>query len=135
MPYQEEVANDELTYQILGIAYEVHNVLGPDLPEETYRDVMCDALKEEGLECETEMEIPVSFNGRVVAKRYADIVVAGEVVLELKAVKRLTDDHITQVGTNVRAAGLRRGLVLNFGGARVQKARYVNPNCPPLQNS
>jgi GxxExxY protein len=112
----------------------VHNALGPDLPEATYRDVMCDALRDEDLECEAEVEIPVTFKDRVVAKRIADIVVEDEVILELKAVKRLTDDHITQLGTNVRAAGLRRGLALNFGGARVQKARYVNPECPPLSD-
>lgn len=132
MAYQEEVANDDLTYRILGVAYEVHNALGPDLPEATYRDVMCDALAEAGLECEAEVELPVTFNGRVVAKRLADIIVEGEVILELKVVKRLKDEHLTQLGTNVRAAGHRRGLVINFGAARVQKARYVNADCPPL---
>jgi GxxExxY protein len=127
MVFHAEVADDELTYTIIGIAYQVHNALGPGLPEKVYRDAMDTALTKEGLTCEVEFEIPVIFEGKEVAKRYADLIVEGEVVIELKALKRLMPAHFDQLGVNVGAANVRRGLLLNFGGARVEKQRYVNP--------
>ena len=133
MGFHEEVANDQLTYRVIGLAYEVHNELGSDLPEHIYRDAMSLAAGKANLQCLAEHEIPVIFNGEQLGERYVDLLVDQELVVELKAVKKLCPKHFEQLGTNVRAAKVRRGLLLNFGAPRVQVQRYINPAYAPVE--
>jgi GxxExxY protein len=127
MGFHNEVKNDQLTYDIIGLAIELHKRLGADLPEHLYRDILCKDLEDEGFTCETEYKIEVADRGRVVAHRFADLIVEDEVILELKAVTKTTDEHLDQLGANLRAADLYRGLLLNFGPKRLEVRRWINP--------
>ena len=127
MTYRQEVADDELTYQIIGAAIDIHTALGSDMPEHVYRDSLARRLrKTKRLECQVEYPLDVVLDGEVVATRRADLFVAGEVILELKVVKIISESHMRQLGVNVRAAGVRRGLVLNFGAATLGIRRWAN---------
>jgi GxxExxY protein len=126
MALHKEVAEDQLTYQLIGLAFRAQNEIGLDLPEQAYQLAMCELCEEEGLHVAQEVELPVRCNGKVVAHRRADMIIEREVVLELKAVRSLTDAHFRQLKTNLEASGLRRGLLFNFGAERVQHRRCVN---------
>lgn len=126
MTYRSEVANDELTYEIIGHAIDVHRQLGPHQREHVYRDGLCAVFEVEGISFEREAEVDIMLRGQKIGSAFVDILVEDEVVLELKAVKKTTDDHFNQLGRNGRAAGVRRGLLLNFGESTLSIRRWVN---------
>ncbi|MFW5966582.1 MAG: GxxExxY protein, partial [Persicimonas sp.] len=103
---------------------------GPGLAEHIYREAMHEQLTEAGHKCVSECELPILFNGKKVGSRFADLLVDNQVVVELKVVTRLNDDHEQQLAVNVRTAGVWRGLLFNFGGWRVTHKRWVNPEVP-----
>jgi GxxExxY protein len=125
MPFHSEVNEDDLTGTINGVALEVHRRLGTDHPESTYRDILARGLEREGLDCQTEHEVTVEMYGLETSTRRLDLLVEQEVVCELKAIKQVTREHVTQLGSNVHAAEASRGLLLNFGTAELTIRRFV----------
>ena len=107
--------DDVLTEQILGAAIEVHRALGPGLLESAYEQCLCHELNLRGLGFARQVGIPVSYKGVKLDCGYcADLIVASEVVLELKAVERLSAVHEAQLLTYLKLTGLRKGLLINF---------------------
>ncbi|QDG51645.1 GxxExxY protein [Persicimonas caeni] len=126
MAYHEEVANDVLTETIIGKAIDIHKNTAPGLRESLYQELLCEALRDEGIACEMEHSIEIEYAGRTVTTGRADLWIADTVVVELKVVKQITDEHYNQLGRYVKAADATRGLVLNFGSATVGIRRYTN---------
>jgi GxxExxY protein len=126
MHHAPDASEDDLTYEIIGRAIDVHKRLGPSFSEAINRDALVSVLKTRGLDVKVEAPFPIEMEGMVVAHGKADVVVEREVVLELKVVKRLTDSHFGQLGRNVRGfPGANRGLLLNFGEPTLTKRRFV----------
>ena len=123
--FQREVHDDDLTYRINGVAIGVHKRLGNDQPEATYRDLLAKGLRREGFDCLVEHEVTVDMYDVDVGTRRVDLLVEGEVVVELKALKQTTPDHMTQLASNVYAAGASRGLLLNFGLPSIDITRFA----------
>ena len=126
MAYHKDVENDELTDTVIGKAIDIHKALGPGLAEATYRDTLADAVRKAGEECETERPVDLSYGGRVVTSGRLDLWIAETLVIELKVVKALNEDHFAQLGRYVRAMEATRGLLINFGNSRVRVRRYTN---------
>ena len=126
MAFRKEVAKDSLTYDIIGCAIEVHKELGPHQPEHIYQDGLLVVLEDEGFDVEKEHEIEITIRGKKIGSGFVDLFVEGEVALELKAVKKTTEDHFNQLGRNVRAANATRGLLLNFGQSTLSTRRWIN---------
>jgi GxxExxY protein len=85
------------------------------------------ALADEGIEARQQVPVPVTFRGTHVGEFYADIVVEGKVILELKAVPALLGEHEAQLINYLQASGIEVGLLLNFGTPRLQKRRCCRP--------
>jgi GxxExxY protein len=92
----------------------VHSQLGPGFLENLYARAMCLELTSAGLVVERERIVPVSYRGVPIGHHRLDLVVAGEVVVELKATARLEPVFHAQVISYLRAAKLRVGLLINF---------------------
>ena len=105
---------DPLTYRIIGAAIEVHRVLGPGLLESLYEDAFCYELYERGIAHERQKRILVDYKGRKLGNLVADVVVQGQVIVELKSVEQLAPIHITQMLTYLKVTNIRRGLLFNF---------------------
>ena len=118
-----ETPHDELTYKIIGLAMKVHNELGPGLPEEAYQRAIAILLTEEGVHCDYEFSVEVTFRERVVSRFELDLVVDWKVILELKAVAALAPVHEQQTLTYLAASGLEVALLINFGSARLEYKR------------
>lgn len=112
-------ANDPLTEQIIGAAIEVHRILGPGLLESVYEEALCVELRLRDIACERQVEVDVHYKGHVIKGQRIDLLVAGEVVVELKAVTNLPEVATAQVLSYLKATGLKRALLLNFGAARL----------------
>ena len=76
-------------------------------------------MRKANLGVESQVKLPVYYDGVLVGEHRADVIVERKVVVELKAVSELTDQHVSQVMSTMKAAGFRVGLLLNFHEARL----------------
>lgn len=119
--------HSDLTQKIIGVFYDVYNELGHGFLESTYADAMLMALLEAGMIAEREVSIPVWFRGRKVGQYYADLIVEGVILIELKAVRALEAAHEAQILHYLRATEIEVGLLINFG-LRPQFRRFLFDN-------
>jgi len=112
---------------VIGVFYEVYNELGLGFLESVYQEAMALALCQSGLLVARQVSVDVLFRGLRVGTFRADLVVAGELLVELKAARAIADAHVAQVLNYLRATYLEAGLLLNFG-PRPQFKRVVYSN-------
>ena len=114
----EDGGRDPLTQQIIGLAIEVHRVLGPGLLESAYEECLCFELREHEMPFERQVPVPVIYKSiRLDCGYRMDIVVDGRVILELKAVDKVRAIYEAQLLTYLKLSGIRTGLLLNFNTA------------------
>ena len=116
----------ELSDIILGAAFTVHNALGPGLLESAYQGALCVELQYQGLHVEQEQVFPLEYRGQYVGAYIADIVVENTFILELKAVRCLTELMAAQLISYLKLSGLPVGYLMNFNGLKVEWKRFVN---------
>ena len=107
--------HSELTDKIIRVFYDVYNELGHGFLESTYSEAMVMALAESGLTAVREVPVPVWFHGKRVGEYFADLLVDGTILLELKAVRAIESAHEAQLLHYLRATEIEVGLLLNFG--------------------
>jgi GxxExxY protein len=112
---------------VIGVFYEVYNELGPGFLESVYQEAMVLALYQTGLPVTRQVPVDVVFRGLRIGTFRADLLVAGELLVELKAVRAIEEAHVCQVLNYLRATRLEAGLLLNFG-PRPQFRRVVYSN-------
>ncbi len=105
----------DLTDKVLKAFFKVYNTLGYGFAERVYENALAIELKKLGLKTEKQKDITVYYEGEVVGDYVADLVVNGVVMLELKAVRTLTEDHEAQLLNYLKATPVEVGLLLNFG--------------------
>jgi GxxExxY protein len=106
---------NELTYQTIGAAIEVHRMLGPGLLESSYRECLCRELSLRGISFRREYGLPVEYKGvRLNCGYRIDVLVADQIVVEIKAVEALAAVHDAQLLTYLRLGGWKVGLLMNF---------------------
>jgi GxxExxY protein len=122
-----KLIHEELTYKILGACFEVYREKGCGFLEGVYQECLQFEFDLQGVEARSLVQIPLSYKGRPLTKTYiADFVCFGQVLLELKAVSALTDEHRAQVQNYLHATGLRVGLLVNFGHyPKIEHERFV----------
>ena len=114
----EPAQRDRLTEQVIGLAIEVHRHLGPGLLESAYETCVCFELDSVGLKSGRQVPLPVTYKGVKLDCGYRlDIVIEGQLIVELKTVDRLMPIHDAQLLTYLRLSGIRTGLLLNFNTA------------------
>jgi|HubBroStandDraft_6_1064221.scaffolds.fasta_scaffold01777_14 GxxExxY protein len=104
-----------LTEGIIGAAIEVHRQLGPGFLESVYEECMCEELRLRDIPFCAQVELPVVYKGRATKGIYRiDLIVADEILVELKAVERLLSVHEAQLLTYLKLTGKQVGLIINF---------------------
>jgi len=106
---------DELTEQIIGAAIEVHRLIGPGLLESIYEEALCHELHLRGISSERQVAVDVNYKGLVIKGQRMDLIAEGSVVIELKSISKLPEVAMAQTLSYLRATGLRRALLINFG--------------------
>ena len=115
---------DDLTQEIIGCAYKVHNALGAGFLEKVYENALRIELEKLGLDVKQQEPINVGYDGQIVGEYHADLWVDGHVVIELKAVQTLTQRHEVQLVNCLTATGIEDGLLLNFGSSVQVKRKF-----------
>ena len=112
---QDPSRTKDLTHRIIGLAMRVHRRLGPGLLESVYERCLCHELGKEGIAFQRQVPLPVPYDDILLDCGYiADIIVDGQVILELKAVERTQPLHEAQLLTYLRLSPCRVGLLINF---------------------
>ncbi|MEP0368032.1 MAG: GxxExxY protein [Cyclobacteriaceae bacterium] len=113
---------NELSYKIIGCVYKVHTELGPGLLESTYEVCLEHELLKTGLNVERQKALPVVYNEIKLDAGYRiDLLVNGQIILELKSVDEIAPIHKAQLMTYLKLSGLKLGLLLNFNVQDMKK--------------
>lgn len=116
---------NQITEAVIGCAFEVSNTLGIGFLEKVYENALFVELNNRGIRAEKQVKIDVVYANEVVGEYVADLLVEGVVLVELKAVKALSDVHMAQCINYLKATGIRICLLLNFGQARLGIKRII----------
>jgi GxxExxY protein len=111
--------SDPLSSRIIGAAIEVHKTIGPGLIESVYENALCYEMSLRGLQFRQQVGIDFSYKGKVIKGQRIDLIVENEIVIEVKSLLRVHEAVFAQLLSYLKATGLKRGLIMNFGEKRL----------------
>ena len=117
---------NKISEKIIGCAYRVSNVLGSGFLEKVYENSLALELRKSGISVEQQKTIKILYDGQVVGDYISDLLLEGSVLVELKAVKSLGEDHMAQCLNYLKGSQLKLRLLINFGRSRIEIKRIVN---------
>ena len=110
------MTENEIGAIVVSSCIKIHQSLGPGLLESVYQRVLAYELKQQGLQVQCEVPIPIRYDDIEFEDGFrADIIVEGKIILELKSVERVAPVHMKQLQTYLQLTGIRLGYLLNFG--------------------
>ncbi len=110
---------DDITERIIGAAIEVHRELGQGLLESIYEEALCHEFDLQGIKYQRQVPVGINYKGKVIKGQRLDLLVEGEVVVELKAQENPPGTVISQTISYLKATELKRGLIINFSRNRL----------------
>ena len=117
---------DPQTFAIIGAAMEVHRQLGHGFLELVYQTALAIEFQDRGIAYAAEVSLPITYKDKLLICAYrADFICFGSVLVETKAIARLTDADDAQLINELKATGLHRGLLINFGSPSLEHRRLV----------
>jgi GxxExxY protein len=122
----KEVIYPELSYKIVGCAFEVYNSLGKGFPEKYYQKAMAIEFKTKDILFSEQVYFPLEFKNELIGKNYLDFLVDAKVIVEIKQGKHFSKGHYEQVVRYLKVSNLKLGLLINFSSEGVQVKRILN---------
>jgi GxxExxY protein len=122
--------HEVVTHKIIGCAMKVHNTLGNGFQEVIYQRALAIEMKKQGLSFQREMEMEIYYDGFKIGTRRVDFFVEENIMVELKALIKMEDVHLTQAMNYCQAYNLPIGLLINFGAKSLEFKRVYNVNHP-----
>ena len=119
--------DSKLSQIILGCCFDVMNELGSGFLESIYKNALFIAIKEKGLKVEVEKRFEVIFRGQKIGLYIADLIVEGNVIIELKCCESLLGEHQAQLINYLKASNILVGLLVNFGKRKLEYKRLRHP--------
>lgn len=116
----------ELVYQIRGAAFDIYNNVIGNWSEETFEDILCDALLEKRLKFERQKEHEVIYKDHRVGLFYTDVIVENKIILELKSAPEIFALHQAQTISYLKITGLQLAMLINFGGTEIYIKAFPN---------
>ncbi len=121
--------HNEISAAVLDHSIKIHQKLGPGLLESVYQRILSYELRKSGLRVQTEVAIPIVWDGHTIDEGFrADLVINNLVLVELKSVESIAKVHQKQTLTYLKLADLQLGLLINFGESLLKDGvnRIVN---------
>ncbi len=116
----------EITCQIIGIAMKIHKQLGPGFLEAVYEEALIIEFRKNKIEFKNQVSLDIYYEGYKLKKKYrANFIINDKILVEVKKIGRLTKIDEMQMINYLKAANLKVGLLLNFGGTSLQWKRIV----------
>ena len=121
-----EIIYKDESFKIIGLCMEVHNNLGKGFLEIVYKDALEYEFRSNNIPFEREKEYVVNYKDVILPhKFYADFVVFDKIILEVKGMAGIAEEHIAQTLNYLKVSGLKLGLIVNFGELSLQYKRVV----------
>ena len=121
-----ELLHKDLTDQILKAFYKVYNTLGSGFLEKVYENALAHRLRKHGLTVEQQFPLNVlDEDGTLLGNYFADLYVENCLIVELKAVRTVADEHVAQILGYLRSSRIETGLLINFGGQKLYVKKYL----------
>lgn len=118
--------------QVRQVSYDIHVYHGHGHLEKVYENALAHRLRKSGLQVEQQFPIKVfDEDGTEIGDYLADLLVEGELIIELKAAKTLAPEHEAQILGYLKSSRLHHGLLINFGSYRFQIRKFVRSDKPP----
>ena len=113
---QEKILYKEEVFAIQGAIFDVYREMGSGFLEAVYQECLEREFERRGIPFQRKVELTLTYKGEPLTKTYeADLICYGKIILELKAVKDIGNEHRAQLFNYLKATGLRLGLLVNFG--------------------
>jgi GxxExxY protein len=118
------------SFKIIGACFEVYNQLGSGFLESVYQQCLLDEFQTQGINCTAQQRIHITYKGKQIQQFFdADFICFDKIILEIKAVKNLLDEHRAQTINYLKATNLELALLVNFGHhPKLQYERFLNQN-------
>ncbi len=123
---ETELLYSDLTYKVIGAAMEVHKNLGAGFLESVYEEALAYEFELQNILYERQKNITVYYKNKKVKQFISDFMVDEKVVVEIKAIKNITDVERAQLINYLKATGLKVGMLFNFGADSLEYKRFVN---------
>jgi GxxExxY protein len=124
MKTQQEIF--QLCDQIRETSFALHRYLRHGHLEKVYENGLANRLRKAGIQVEQQRALQVlDEDGTVLGDYFADLLVSGELIVELKACKALTDEHVAQLLGYLRGSRIEHGLLINFGSSKLEIRKYI----------
>ena len=124
--YKKDLIYPELSYQIIGILFDIFTALGYGYKEKQYQKAVEEALRSLSIKHKRELPLQVTYKGKRLTTVFMDFLIDEKIILELKQGNRFNKDDIEQVYNYLRASGLKLGLLVRFTRQGVKFMRIVN---------
>jgi len=121
----DEHGLNSLSEKVLGAMFEVSNTLGAGFLEKVYERALVMELNIRGLRAAAQTSLEINYKGRIVGEYFADILVEDVLVIELKCVEHLANEHMAQCLNYLRASGRKLCLLINFQRPKVEWKRII----------
>jgi GxxExxY protein len=118
-------SESDFTEVVIGAAFEISKVLGAGFLEKVYERALIRELILRGVSAKSQVSFPVCYKGQYVGEYVADLVVEETLIVELKCVDRLANEHLAQCINYLKASGLRVALLINFQRPKVEWKRVL----------
>jgi GxxExxY protein len=118
--------HSELSDKIIKVFYEIHNELGYGFSEKIYQKAFGIALRQIGLKVDEQVPIKVYFRGQEVGEYFADMIVNDLILLELKAVAHIIEEHEAQLLNYLKSTQIEVGYLMNFGKSAEFKRKVLD---------
>jgi GxxExxY protein len=115
---------DNLTHQVIGLSYRIHAKLGTGFLEKVYENALRIELERAHIKVKQKEPINVLYEGQLVGEYFADLWVADRLIVEVKAVQNLNQQHEVQLVNYLTATGVNDGLLINFGPSVQVKRKF-----------
>src|SRR2546423_1074036 len=120
MDVNEREYFDVLVRKVVGAIYEVSNTLGAGFLEKVYERALIQELRLRGITAEPQVPIPVLYKGESIGDYFADILVDGKLIIELKCCEAFCNEHMAQCINYLKATGFSLALLVNFQHPKVE---------------
>lgn len=122
----KDIVYPELSYQIVGLLYDVHNKIGGGHKEKYIQRAIELLLKKNHLPYQKELLCPLIFEGRTIGKYFLDFLIENKIILEIKVGERFNKESIDQVFSYLKANSLKLGILAQFTKEKVRFRRILN---------
>lgn len=126
----------EEVFAIVGACFEVYNEMGCGFLEDVYQESLMDELARRSISFVSKPKLEVRYKGRLLNKKYEpDFVIDSKIIMEIKAVRSLADEHRAQVHNYLKATGFQVGLLANFGKPKMLEYERIVRTQPSSSDS